>query len=161
MVQLNQERERILHLKSRWVNPMASEVRFNAHIIQAQRTADQLSGYAPAPTFFWCHMTLGTEHSLSYHFSDGTPTECDIRDSVVENGVVEEESIRGYLLDPPPALDVDQILLADALLSEYDKELEDDPESAEDTSTFVVRESDVYFEWEMPVSVYLSRRIVL
>ena len=53
-------RDHLLHLKTRWTNPLASAIRFDAHIKEADNIADWLKGPSAAPTT-WLNKTVDVE----------------------------------------------------------------------------------------------------
>ena len=68
-VQLGQYRDHLLHLKTRWSNPLASSVRYDSHILEASSTASRLTGHSQ-PLFRWAYVTNTAEGGLSADAQD-------------------------------------------------------------------------------------------
>ncbi|KJA14936.1 hypothetical protein HYPSUDRAFT_412056 [Hypholoma sublateritium FD-334 SS-4] len=59
-IQLGQYRDHLLHLKTRWTNPLASSVRFDSHVAEASSVASKLTGHLE-PVFKWTYVTNSLE----------------------------------------------------------------------------------------------------
>lgn len=55
-IQLGQYRDHLLHLKTRWSNPLASSIRFDSHVAEASLIASRLTGRLE-PAFKWTYVT--------------------------------------------------------------------------------------------------------
>jgi hypothetical protein len=118
---LQQRRERLLHLKSGWINPLASTMRFNCHVTSAVDTAQHLSGRTAyvAPLVWTIPATTVTVMLDDLEVVAGNVTE-DLEMS-----------------DPlPTTLDSDQTVLTDILTADPydDADLNDSADLNEDSS---------------------------
>ena len=119
---LQQRRERLLHLKSGWTNPLASMVRFDCHVTSAVDTAQRLSGHTTHETpLVWTIPTTAVTATLD-------------DSEVIASNIPEDLEV----LDPLPAtLDSDQTVLTDILTANPHDDVDLNDDSAdpnEDTS---------------------------
>jgi hypothetical protein len=134
---LQQRRERLLHLKTRWSSPLASTVRFDCHVTNAVDIAQRISCPTASTTLVWT-IPVTIESLTTAH-----------DDSNLPEVIMPPEPL-------PTTLDSNETLLTDILTTEpyRDTDIDDDAEAEVDTTSCNVTSVDTL--WALPVCSYRS-----
>jgi hypothetical protein len=136
LILLQQHQVRILHLKSRWSNPLASDLHFETHINTAKAIAESLAG--------------GLLQSQPLIWTQPVVMEVDVQEEDDDDNVT-------HLF-----VQEDQPLIADILIADmFDSDMDDDDEQQDilddDTETKVGLQVGLRkipeMLWELPVSI--------
>ncbi|PPR06800.1 hypothetical protein CVT26_003865 [Gymnopilus dilepis] len=126
--QLASYRDHLLHLKTRWTNPLASTIRFDAHIEEADNIANQHRGPAEAsPTWLSRAVDVEDVHMAPLRY-------------VFMSREDEEEVFGADDADAP--LDVGDVILSDTLLDDDDC---DEGRDLQDTSDITCKDGSIVF----------------
>jgi hypothetical protein len=131
-IPLQQRRNRLLHLKSRWSNPLATALRFESHISNAKRIAERVAGASAPPLLTWT-----------------VPTVLVVKDSFEEGQAPHDDNLPASVNGP----DSDQAVVADILAA--DKNADHDINLALDTDSRAEGASAVTV-WAIPVCITIS-----
>ena len=147
-IPLSQYRDRLMHQKSRWVTPMASALRFDAHVENSKILARQSTGKRQSESLGlkWIHEPESSSNETRYpNLNQGivlaTPPEDDSETEPADSDVEElfgENSLSN---------EADEILITEAM--ESLDEVEEDGNT--DSSAMVYSSEDLSLDWEPPV----------
>ena len=132
VISLEQYRSHLLHMKSRWVTPMASSVRFDAHVQFSKSQALKVMKYPVHQDVRWVY----------------EPTLQEGPGAVVSTGTLLTETINEEDLDDHPlSIEPDDLFLVEQL------QVSDDEETSDDTSELKYNPKDLSLTWQAPVTI--------
>jgi hypothetical protein len=131
-IPLTRYRDHLLQMKSRWVTPMASSIRFDAHIQLSKSRARNAVNHPEHQDVQWIFEPK----------QDGRPTAGAVAAGTL---LIETTNEEDPLEDYPPSNEAEDLLLAEAI------QLSEDAEINEDTSEIEYNTQDLSLIWEAPV----------
>lgn len=97
-VQLQQKRDRLIHLQGRWSNPLASSLRFEFHVREAREIVQRVTGHGTQIPLYWVNPVIPTTAHSAVEMIDWIHDEPDA-DSHLEASHLEAETHYAVLAD--------------------------------------------------------------